>query len=457
MSSVEYSSLENSSLINLRKTSLLGKWVGLVSSWQSTSYLMGYGDIIATVLICLVIIFAPFTSNSLLGVILLAGGGFWILSTLSEVKKNQFTSIHLWVLIYWLICVVATAFSPLKIDALSGLVKFTLYLLFFALGSRVLGDKKLRSWITSSYILVSVVISAYGIRQKILGVKPLATWTDPESPLADYTRVYSYLGNPNLLGSYLILAVAFTFTALVVWKTPIQKIFAGFALLLHVACIYFTGSRGGWLALLVTGLILLVGLKFWWGEYFSPFWRKWLIPIVLGGFFFILAAGILLVEPLRLRIFSLFSWRGDSSNNFRINVWIAALQMLRDYPLTGIGLGNKVFNQIYPLYMQTKFTALSAYSIFLEITLESGILGITAFLGIIVATCQRAIALIKQMRNNNNIEAMWIIGAIAAIGGLATQGLVDTVWFRPQINTLWWLAVATVASFPLSLSGMKQD
>ena len=346
MSSAEYPAPRNNSFLDWRKTSLLGRLIGLLSHWRSSSYLLRYADIIATVLVCLVIVAAPFTNNTLVGVILLAGAGLWGLLTVAEVKYNQITSIHLWIFAYWLISVVATAFSPLKAEALSGLIKFSLYLLFFALASRIFRYPKLLSWVASVYILVSLIVSAYGIRQEFIGVDPLATWTDPESPLANDTRVYSYLGNPNLLASYLIPAVAFSLAALIIWRTLSQKILAGFALSLNVICIYLTDSRGGWLALVATVAVCLIALKFWWAEYLSPFWRKWLIPIVIVIFLALLAIAIVFVEPLRIRVLSLFAGRGDSSNNFRINVWIAVLQMLKDYPLIGIGPGNEVFNQV---------------------------------------------------------------------------------------------------------------
>ncbi|GAC1460431.1 MAG: hypothetical protein NVS2B14_07740 [Chamaesiphon sp.] len=39
------------------------------------------------------------------------------------------------------------------------------------------------------------------------------------------------------------------------------------------------------------------------------------------------------------------------------------------------------------------------------------------------------------------------MSAIAAMIGLLGHGLVDTVWYRPQVNTLWWLMVALIASY----------
>lgn len=440
---------EKSTLLNWRKTSLLGKLIGLVSPWQSGSYLLNYSDVIATVLICLVIITAPFTNNALVGIILISASGFWALLTLAEVNQNQITPIHLWIFAYWLISLVATAFSPLKAEALSGLIKFTLYLLLFALASRIFRHPRLLTWVTSVYLLVALIVSAYGVRQQFIGVKPLATWNDPTSPLAEATRVYSYLGNPNLLGSYLIPAVAFSVVGLIIWKTIPLKVFAGFSLIIHASCVYFTGSRGAWLALVAVGVVFLLAFKFWWNESLSPFWRKWLIPTVIGSFLLLVLLGMLISEPLRLRVFSIFAWRGDSSNNFRINVWTSSLQMLKDFAFTGIGLGNEVFNKIYPNYMQTKFTALSTYCVFLDIALETGLIGLVAFLGIISSTFWKGVQVIKKLQPVQDLRAIWVIGALGAIVGLGTQGLFDTVWYRPQVNTLWWLCVAIVASFPL--------
>ncbi|NEQ68234.1 MAG: putative bicarbonate transporter, IctB family, partial [Symploca sp. SIO2D2] len=36
---------------------------------------------------------------------------------------------------------------------------------------------------------------------------------------------------------------------------------------------------------------------------------------------------------------------------------------------------------------------------------------------------------------------------IAAASGMLAHGLVDTVWYRPQVITLWWLMVGIIASF----------
>ncbi len=446
----------SSPLIKWRKSSIIGKLIGLLSNWHTGSYLLQYGDAIASILVAILLIVAPFTNTSLIGVILIACGGFWALLTISEIKTNQITAIHLWIFFYWLVSVIATAFSPLKMSSLSGLIKYSLYLTLFALGARIFRKTQIISWISTTFLLISLIVSSYGIRQQFIGVTPLATWTDPTSPTADVTRVYSYLGNPNLLGGYLLPGVALSLGALILWKTIPQKALALVILLTNTACIYFTGSRGAWLALIALFITFFFSLNYWWAEYFSPFWRKWLVPIIFACFAVLVVVALIVVEPLRIRVLSMFSWRGDSSNNFRINVWYAVFQMMRDYPITGIGVGNQVFNQIYPLYMKTNYTALSSYSIFLEIPLETGLLGITFFMGILVSVCKSAIAQIKLFKGQNQERGIWIIATLAALVGLATQGVFDTVWFRPQINTLWWLLIGVIASYPLIKPSLKR-
>jgi len=67
----------------------------------------------------------------------------------------------------------------------------------------------------------------------------------------------------------------------------------------------------------------------------------------------LLLLAVLFVEPVRSR-FQYLAGRADSSNNFRINVWAAVVEMIHDRPILGIGPGNTAFNKIYPLYQRPR-------------------------------------------------------------------------------------------------------
>ncbi len=427
--------------------SYLYRLVGWLSDWRQESWLLQWSEAIGACLISLVFLLAPFVSTSMIGVLLIAVSAYWILITVSASAKIIFTPIHILVFLYWCIAAIATAFSPVKSAALSGFLTLTIYLGLFALGSQILRSSRWCNWIITSFLLTALLVSAYGVRQEFFGVQQLATWNDPNSALAHDTRVYSYLGNPNLLGGYLLPAIALSVAAIFIWRGWIQKTLAVIMVMMNSACLYFTDSRGAWLAMAVLIGVLLLLFYYWWREFLPRFWRIWLLPLVFGSLAGILLVAFISLEPLRLRLMSIFAGREDSSNNFRINVWEACFKIIKDYPLIGIGPGNNAFNQIYPRYMNSRYPALSAYSVYLEHIVEMGYIGFGCFLWLLAVTFNHGIRQLARLRQSRNVYGIYLIAAIAATASLAFHGFVDTVWYRPQINTVWWLMLAIIASF----------
>ncbi len=448
----------NSVLQKLTLTNLsLSQWLNasyfyhllsnFIHNWRQGSWLMQWGESLGFLLLAIVFSLAPYVNTALIGLLLFACGCFWVLLTISDSTEEYLTPIHLLILVYWGIATFAMVASPAKMAAFSGWIKLTLYLLLFALGSFVLRSPQLRSRLITVYLLVSLIVSFYGIRQWIDQIEPLATWNDPTSTQANVTRVYSYLGNPNLLGGYLLPAIALSFVAILAWRSWAQKSLAVTILLVNCACLRYTGSRGSWIGFVALIFAMLILTWYWWSIYLPRFWRTWSLPIAVGGFAGLLILAVVLLEPLRDRVFSIFAGRQDSSNNFRMNVWLSVFEMIRDRPILGIGPGNDVFNKIYPLYQRPLYSALSAYSVPLEIIVETGIIGFTAFLWLLLVNFSQGVLQLKRLRDASNYQGYWLMGAMVAMVGLMAHGLVDTVWYRPQINTLWWLMVAVIASY----------
>jgi len=440
---------------------LLNVAIGNARSWRQSSWLMQWAEPLGFVLLALTFGLGPFVNNALVGVLMAACAAFWVLLTVSDDRAIALTPIHLLVMLYWGIATVATAMSPVKAAAFTGWTKLTLYLLFFGLMARILRSPRLRSWLIAVFLNVALIVSFYGVRQWIDKVPPLATWNDPTSTQANVTRVYSFLGNPNLLGSYLLPAIALSAATLFVWKGWATRALALTMLVVNCACLRYTDSRGAWIGFVALLVVFLVLLWYWYNPLMPKFWRQWALPLGLGGLAGALILGVALVEPVRDRVSSMFIGRGDSSNNFRINVWTAVIDMIRDRPILGIGPGNTAFNKVYPLYMKPNFTALSAYSVLLEIAVETGFIGLTCFLWLLTVIVNQGLLQIKRLRdaqfsssnlteNSPNIQGnqgFWLIGAIATLAGMMAHGFVDTVWYRPEVNMLWWLMVAIIASF----------
>ena len=87
--------------------------------------------------------------------------------------------------------------------------------------------------------------------------------------------------------------------------------------------------------------------------------------------------------------------------------------------------------------MKTGFDALSAYNIYLEIAVESGIFALITFVGFIGLIINKAV---------KNLSNFYVLAALISIIGILIHGIVDTVFFRPQIQFTFWIMVAVIRS-----------
>ena len=128
--------LNRFALSQWREVSLLHRVLSFARSWRQGSVLLQWGDTIALVIVAILFALAPYVPTSLIGVLLVACSAFWWLLTLTDEAGEGLTPIHLVVMAYWGVMVLATALSPVRGAAIAGLIKLTLnVLLFFADGA----------------------------------------------------------------------------------------------------------------------------------------------------------------------------------------------------------------------------------------------------------------------------------------------------------------------------------
>ena len=416
------------------------RWQGVLASLPAgplTSQL----PLLSGVVLCALMAGLPLVTRSGLSLLILAAGLLWLLWAL-RTPAGGLGAINGWLLLVLGLAVVATGCSPVPVAAFKGLLKLVSYLGVYALMRQLLAAAP-QWWnrIVAALLAGQLLSAVLAIRQLYGDTSELARWADPNSVADGTIRVYGPLENPNLLAGYLIPILPIALVALLRWRSWPQRLFAGSALLLGAIALVLSYSRGGWLGMLAAlgGLALLLVLRQ--TRQWPPLWRR-LFPLLL----LVAAAALLVVaftqvEPLRIRLLSLMAGREDSSNNFRINVWLAAIDMIQARPWLGIGPGNTAFNLIYPLYQQPKFNALSAYSVPLELLVEGGVPYLLAALGLLIASLRAGLAQLKG-------ESPWALpalAAIAAIAGLGVQGLTDTIFFRPEVQLTGWFCLASLA------------
>jgi O-antigen ligase len=184
------------------------------------------------------------------------------------------------------------------------------------------------------------------------------------------------------------------------------------------------GSRGGWLAVAVAGLL-------WAGA------RWWPVRVIvaagcivgLGLTLYVVARGDIAVlgdVPVVGRLLSAVFLRPD-----RLDVYRGGVYLIQDFPLTGIGLGDQfaMVHSRYVLLIQYAFLTYS-HNLYLEVWLEQGLLGIVALVWLIASLYQAAWTH-KKARTDLLFQSTWI-----GLTAIFVHGITDA----RQYEDLWcWL------------------
>ena len=362
-------------------------------------------------------------------------------------ERLDFKNFEIWLVAYFMLVIVSLFGSTLFSLSLKGFFKTFVYIgFYFSVAQYLKNNKKMIPVVLGTLALCVAGESLIGFLQSFLHLDEISTWQDTSNlnPEDVLSRVYGTLKplNPNLFGGYLVagfptvLGSVFFFLNRKQFKyAVVPAIFT----LVSIYAIFQTGCRGAYLALmLILGCVFLVSAKFLWKTY-----KKLYISFISSVVFFFMMA-ITFVSALRCRFMSIFAMRNDSSNSFRFNVYHSSLQMFKDNWLLGIGVGNKNFREIYGLYMKTGFDALSAYNIYLETAVESGIFALIAFLGTLITLSINAV---KFILTELDIEkVIFVATSIIAIWAVMFHGLVDTIYFRPQLQFMFWTYVAVISA-----------
>lgn len=436
----------------------ISKVAAPISNIGSWFHWLGY----AVVAILFFIVPAPQFANDKegLALIVVAALGLRVLgAVLGGKEKFRPCGLDMLVLAFFGMNVIATFGSHYLAASIKGLAKMSVYIASYFLFVSVLQtDNKKRSLvIVSSMLLAGAVISLYGIYQYKIGVAPLATWEDPTVE-EKTTRVYATLRNPNLLAGYLVPLIPMGLSMAIMLGTTLKGWLRSAAIVplgiaaMTILCCVFTGSRGGYIGI-AAGLASLgmVCLSSLWVTY--PKLRIWLV-LILVATPVVLALGLHQFPAYEHRILSMFAGREHSSNSYRINVYSSSYQMFLDNWWLGIGPGNSAFRMAYGLYMKSGFDALGTYCVPLEVAVESGVAGLGLFCAMVGGFMARAH---QAFWSNPGKSERWILaGAATAMQAMMLHGLVDTVYYRPQVQLIFWLLAALMVTVLRPSGGVAQ-
>ncbi len=293
---------------------------------------------------------------------------------------------------------------------------------------------------------------AGGVALALLGFA-LTDWTAVNSPLAAVLApVYAMLAglpklgakrlNDSLVASTLIIFVPL---ALCLLLAPVRrriKPFLALVALLAAGYTVLAWSRGELLALGLTLLLLPALVR-----------RRWrILLLAIAGAAVVALVILLAVQPANLSVSSLLAQLRPS----RWQVWTRALLMMRDYPLTGIGLDTFriIAQNEYPYFNYAFNQSEHAHNVFLQAGVDQGILGLIALLWLVVAFF-RMVARISSPRletlgqsdDQSSVISyqLLVIGLSAGFTAFLISGLFDLLG-GPRAGLVLWALLGLAAA-----------
>lgn len=413
-----------------------------VNRFIKSSFFINYETFLGGFILLMFIVPHNYWSNTyaLLSVI-----GLFVLFQLmvSAGARKQFYVHNLGfpLLLFAIACVFSLGFSNDRSDSLRVLLFYVTALMFvYLIAADITTKERLMKLLGFIYFAV-LITSLFAVYQRLVGVSVSASLTDLDSNKGVPGRVFSTLGNPNNYAEFLVI------------MTPLAAVFAanrkrewvklGFclALALPALALLMTYSRSGWISIFLALII------------FVYYVNKKLLP----AFFLLCFAAIpLLPDSVITRLGTLAG--GDSSNLFRIYIWIGCIQIVRDFFLTGIGLGPGSFATIYPAYADKHalIGAPHSHMVYMELIIELGILGFIAFMWYMLRLWKDSASEATHGRDKTTVYVL--AACVASLIGIAFTFSVEYVWYYPRTFFAYFiLAGITMAAINLSKSEKSSD
>jgi O-antigen ligase len=331
-------------------------------------------------------------SDILLVTAAIATTGMLVMSPSVHQRLVGFRGVLMWSLPFtiWLLCLV------LLHPSLRGLAKtmqdLALYLLPMFVGAVALTTRG-AIWIRTGFVVGSVALAIGWV-------------AIPES---------AFLGQKNPAGQFMVDGIILSLATIASWRWRIVTLVP-----LAIGLVA-THSRGAIVGLGLGLLILLFARMHRWSK---NQWRWVLSPVVAAGFVLVIVATLNLAPEV-------FGTAVDFQNSqdfsfpsrqvYRIN----AIDLIREHPVTGVGVGNYETGA-------SGFTSTDPHNVLLRTAADGGLPALAAFLILVAGT---SIAVWRRRQLNYFAAA-----ALAIQVAILTHALIDVYWVRGT-PVIGWLLV----------------
>lgn len=227
--------------------------------------------------------------------------------------------------------------------------------------------------------------------------------------IAPYSRVTSFMNNPNPAGTYLAIATLLSMSLLISTRKMFLRMLCMLGTVLGTAGVFFTMSRGALLGLLAAFLAFTIVVARLGNA------KKAMIWLIVG----LTLIAILTPDTIVRRFQSAVDLQ-DNSNRQRMYLFLSAWKMFGESFLNGKGVGT--FGVLYPQYKPDGASDFEhPHNFYIHIMAEMGIFGVAAVIWCIFVVAKRSILNLSTSRRDlywANSLAVLLIGVLLAVHGL---------------------------------------
>lgn len=350
---------------------------------------------------------------------------YLVKDTMNEHSDLTKSNIDIPIILYLIIIVISTITSINFTGSLRDLALHLGGLSFVFVMVNSIKTKNAFNAIVTVLVLSATLVALYGLYQYVVGVEIDAAWLDVENNPDVRVRVYSVFHNPNILAEYLIMIIPLS-VGLFWYTKKISKkiIFLGTTLIMVLAML-MTLSRGSWVGFAFSALVFILLLE-----------RRLLlsvVPISLGAVYF-------LPQSILNRIMSIGNF-ADSSIAYRFTMWDITMDIIRDYPIAGVGFGHLPFKQVFETYIRT-MPIYHSHNTYLQTAVEMGIPGLLVFLFLLFVVFKYGI--LKLVKCDDRYIRILSASALSSLGGVLVHGMAENVLYLPRIIFTFWIIVGLI-------------
>lgn len=317
--------------------------------------------------------------------------------------------------------------SPQLGVAVEGVRVYVEYMLWFFVASNLLLNKRQAQALINLLVALGTLIALHGVYQYIIGVEIPSSWLDSAEG-GVRTRVFSILTSPNVMGSFLVMLIPVTVSQLLSAGTRLQRYYYLTCLAPMALSLFFTYSRGAWLAM--AGAFLLYGLIY-----------NWRILLALGATVY---AAPKLIPGISSRIGYMLSpvYLLNSARAGRVARWSKAIEKLQGNPLFGEGFGR------YGGAVAARYIPSSNYvdNFYLKTAAESGLIGLAAFVWLLISGVR---CVLNSYRRLTDPYLKGLAGGLfAGLMGILLHNGVENIFEVPSMTVYFWLLLGFAAALP---------